>query len=123
MEAITKEEIFDEELCGMVKFEDETKEKPSDENDVTTENHKAETKQKKKRSEPIGAEYEPVANSWLDSPEMKCVAQFLFFAGIEYVVFYWLQTGQMELSAAMPSMIACAFLAGLSLKKNWKWSR
>ena len=123
MEAITNEEIFDDELCGMVKFEDETKEKPSEENDVTTENHKTETKQKKKRSEPIDAEYEPVANSWLDSPEMKCVAQFLFFAGIEYVVFYWLQTGQMELSAAMPSMIVCAFLAGLSLKKNWKWSR
>ena len=123
MEAITNEEIFDEELCGMVKFDDETKEKPYDENDVTTENHKAETKQKKKRSEPIDAEYEPVADSWLDSPEIKCVSQFLFFAGIEYVVFYWLQTGQMELSAAMPSMIVCAFLAGLSLKKNWKWSR
>ena len=123
MEAITSEEIFDEELCGMVKFEDETKEKPYEENDVATENHKAETKQKKKRSEPIDAEYEPVADSWLDSPEIKCVAQFLFFAGIEYVVFFWLQTGQMELSAAMPSMIVCAFLAGLSLKKNWKWSR
>lgn len=122
MEAITNEEIFDEELCGMVKFEDETKEKPSEENDVTTENHKTETRPKKKRNEPVDAEYEPVANSWLDSPEIKCVSQFLFFAGIEYVVFYWLQTGQMELSAAMPSMIVCAFLAGLSLKKNWKWS-
>ena len=123
METIKKDELFDEELCGMVKFEDETKKKPSDENDVATENHKAETKPKKKRNEPVDAEYEPVANSWLDSSEVKCVAQFLFFAGIEYVVFYWLQTGQMELSAAMPSMIVCAFLAGLSLKKNWKWSR
>ena len=121
MEEITKEEIFDEELCGMVKLEDETKEKPSDENDAATENHKTETKPKKKRNEPVDADYELVANSWLDSPEIKCVAQFLFFAGIEYVVFYWLQTGQMELSAAMPSMIVCAFLAGLSLKKNWKW--
>lgn len=120
MEAITNEEIFDEELCGMVKFEDETKEKPSDENYVATENHKAEKSRRKKRSEPIDAEYEPVANSWLDSPEVKCVAQFIFFAGIEYVVFYWLQTGQMELSAAMPSMIACAFLAGISLRTNWK---
>lgn len=120
MDAITNEEIFDDELCGMVRFEDETKEKPSDENDAATENRKAETRTKKKRNEPVDAEYEPVANSWLDSPEMKCVAQFLFFAGIEYVVFYWLQTGQMELSAAMPSMIVCAFFAGWSLKKNWK---
>lgn len=123
MEATTNEEIFDEELCGMVKFEDETKETPPVENDVATENHKAETNPKKKRNEPVDAEYEPVANSWLDSPEIKCVAQFLFFAGIEYVVFYWLQTGQMELSAAMPSMIVCAFLAGLSVKKNWKRRR
>ena len=122
MEAITKEEVFDEELCGMVKFEDETKAEHT-EKTMAAENKKADAKPKKKRNEPIDAEYEPVANSWLDSPEIKCVAQFLFFAGIEYVVFYWLQTGQMELSAAMPSMIVCAFLAGLSLKKNWKWSR
>lgn len=120
MEAITNEEIFDDELCGMVRFEDETKEKQSDENGAATENHKTEKKPKKKRNEPVDAEYEPVANSWLYSTEMKCVAQFLFFAGIEYVVFYWLQTGQMELSAAMPSMIACAFLAGISLRTNWK---
>lgn len=123
MEAITNEEIFDEELCGMVRFEDETKESERAESAAETEKHKAEAKPKKKGNEPVDAEYEPVANSWLYSTEMKCVAQFLFFAGIEYVVFYWLQTGQMELSAAMPSMIVCAFLAGLSLKKNWKWSR
>lgn len=122
MEAITNEEIFDDELCGMVKFEDETKAECT-EKVVVSESKKAESRPQKKRNEPVDAEYEPVANSWLDSPEMKCAAQFLFFAGIEYVVFYWLQTGQMELSAAMPSMIACAFLAGLSLKKNWKWSR
>lgn len=121
MEAITNEEIFDKELCRMVRFEDETKEKTSDENDAATENHKAETRPKKKRNEPVDAEYEHVANSWLDSPEMKCFAKFLFFAGIEYVVFYWLQTGQMELSAAMPSMIVCAMLAGISVGKNWKW--
>lgn len=119
MEEITKEEIFDDELCGMVKFEDETKTERT-EKAVVVENKKAEPKAKKKRNEPIDAEYEPVADSWLDSPEMKGIARFLFFAGIEYVVFYWLQTGQMELSAAMPSMIVCAFLAGWSIKKNWK---
>lgn len=122
MEAITKEEVFDEELCGMVKFEDETKAEHT-EKAMAAENKKADAKPKKKRNEPIDAEYEPVANSWLDSPEIKCIKWFVFFAGIEYIVFYWLQTGQMELSAAMPSMIVCAFLAGLSLKKNWKWSR
>lgn len=119
MEEIANEEIFDDELCGMVKFEDETKTERT-EKAVAAENKKAESKPKKKRNEPIDAEYEPVVDSWLDSPEMKGIAQFLFFAGIEYVVFYWLQTGQMELSAAMPSMIVCAFIAGWSIKKNWK---
>ena len=119
MEEITKEEIFDDELCGMVKFEDETKTERT-EKAVAVENKKAESKPKKKRNEPIDAEYEPVADSWLDSPEMKGIAQFLFFAGIEYVVFYWFQTGQMELSAAMPSMIVCALLAGISVGMNWK---
>lgn len=120
MEAITKEEVFDEELCGMVKFEDETKAEHT-EKTMATENKKAEAKPKKKRNEPIDAEYEPIANSWLDSPEIRCIKWFVFFAGVEYIVFYWFQTGQMELSAAMPSMIACALLAGIGVGKNWRW--
>ena len=120
MEAITKEEVFDEELCGMVKFEDETKAEHT-EKAMAAENKKEEAKPKKKRNEPIDAEYEQIDDHWFGNPSVKCIAEFLFFAGIEYVVFYWLQTGQMELSAAMPSMIACAFMAGISVKKNWKW--
>jgi hypothetical protein len=120
MEAITKEEVFDEELCGMVKFEDETKAEHT-EKTMAAESNKADAKPKKKRNEPIDAEYESVANSWFDSPEIKCIKWFVFFAGIEYIVFYWLQTGQMELSAALPSMIACALLAGISVGKNWRW--
>lgn len=122
-----KDDLFDDELCGLVKFTDATMavQKPaeSEKKTVSKECVKEKKTAQKPTEKPMDAEYEPVADSWLDSPEIKCVAQFLFFAGIEYVVFYWLQTGQMELSAAMPSMIACAFLAGLSLKKNWKWSR
>ena len=33
------------------------------------------------------------------------------------------QTGQMQESAAMPSMIVCAMLAGISVGKNWKWRK
>lgn len=119
MEAIKKEEVFDVELCGMVKFEDETKAEHT-EKTMAAENKKADAKTKKKRNEPIDAEYESVTNSWLGSPEIKCIKWFVFFAGIEYIVFYWLQTGQMELSAALPSMIACALLAGISVGKNWR---
>ena len=127
MEATMKDDLFDDELCGLVKFTDATAtaQKPVEtaKKSANKEPIKEKKTVQKSAGKPMDAEYEPVANSWLDSPEIKCVAQFLFFAGIEYVVFYWLQTGQMELSAAMPSMIVCAFLAGLSLKKNWKWSR
>lgn len=31
------------------------------------------------------------------------------------------QTGQMQASAAVPSMCACALLAGVGVGKHWKW--
>lgn len=104
MEAITKEEIFDD-----------THRKGG-----YSRKQKSRIQAEEKRNEPIDAEYEQIDDRLFGNPSVKCIAEFLFFAGIEYVVFYWLQTGQMELSAAMPSMIVCAFLAGWSIKKNWK---
>ena len=74
----------------------------------------------KPAEKPIDAEYEPVKN-WYDEKTVNCVKWFLIFAGLEYLVFYWMQTGQMQESAAMPSMIVCALLAGISVGKNWKW--
>ena len=74
----------------------------------------------KPTSKPMDAEYEPVKN-WYDEKTVNCVKWFLIFAGLEYLVFYWVQTGQMQESAAMPSMIVCAMLAGISVGKNWKW--
>ena len=74
----------------------------------------------KPTEKPIDAEYEPV-KTWYDEKTVNCVKWFLIFAGLEYLVFYWMQTGQMQESAAMPSMIVCALLAGISVGKNWKW--
>ena len=74
----------------------------------------------KSTEKPMDAEYEPVKN-WYDEKVVNCVKWFLIFAGLEYLVFYWVQTGQMQESAAMPSMIVCALLAGISVGKNWKW--
>ena len=74
----------------------------------------------KPTSKPMDAEYEPV-KTWYDKNTVNCVKWFLIFAGLEYLVFYWVQTGQMQESAAMPSMIVCALLAGVSVGKNWKW--
>ena len=74
----------------------------------------------KSTSKPVDAEYEPV-KTWYDEKTVNMVKWVVVFMGLEYLFFYWQQTGQMQSAAAMPSMIACAFLAGISVGKNWKW--
>lgn len=123
MEAIKKDDFFDDELCEMVNFEDETT-KPSrpveEEKDFTEGMFLNESKTDRRANRnPVNAECQPV-KVWYDIRVFNCVKWFLLFAGLEYLVFYWLQTGQMQQSAAMPSMIVCAFLAGLSVRLNWK---
>ena len=124
MEATMKDDLFDDELCGLVKFTDATTtaQKP-----VKTEKksaNKEPTKEKKTAqkptSKPMDAEYEPV-KTWHNEKTVNLVKWVVLFVGLEYLVFYWMQTGQMQESAAMPSMIVCALLAGVSAGKNWKW--
>ena len=74
----------------------------------------------KPTEKPMDAEYEPV-KTWYDAKTVNMVKWVVIFMGLEYLFFYWQQTGQMEESASMPSMIVCALLAGISVGKNWKW--
>lgn len=126
MEAIKKDELFDDELCGMVKFTDATTtvQKPVESEKKTASN--LHTKEKKMAhrpiSEPEDAEYEPV-KTWYDKKTVNMVKWAAVFIGLEYLVFYWQQTGKMQESAAMPSMLVCALLAGISVGKNWKWRK
>ena len=126
MEATKKDELFDDELCGMVKFTDATvkpqktvETKKKSESKLHVEEKKTAHKE---TSELVDAEYEPV-KTWYDEKAVNCVKWFLIFAGMEYLFFYWQQTGQMQESAAMPSMLVCALLAGISVGKNWKWRK
>ena len=124
MEAIKKDELFDDELCGMVKFTDATT-RPSqpvksEKNQDNKEHYKEKKTAQKPTSEPMDAEYEPV-KTWYDEKTANMVKWVVIFIALEYLFFYWQQTGQMESSAAMPSMIVCALLAGISVGKNWKW--
>ena len=126
MEATKKDELFDDALCGMVKFTDAT---TTDQKQVEPEKKTAsklhvEEKKTARRatSEPMGAEYEPV-KTWYDAKAVNLVKWALLFICLEYLLFYWQQTGQMQESAAMPSMIVCALLAGISVGKNWKWRK
>ena len=124
MEAFKKDELFDDELCGLVKFTDATV-KPTQPVKAEKKTSSKEPVKEKKiaqktASKPMDAEYEPV-KTWYDEKIVNCIKWFLILAGLEYLVFYWMQTGQMESSAAMPCMIVCALLAGISVGKNWKW--
>ena len=124
MEAFKKDELFDDELCGMVKFTDATV-KPTQPVEAEKKTSNKEPVKEKKTaqkptSKPVDAEYEPV-KTWYDEKTVNMVKWVVVFMGLEYLFFYWQQTGQMQFTAAMPSMIVCALLAGISVGKNWKW--
>lgn len=57
------------------------------------------------------------APNWLDNLK-ACAKWTVGFGGLCLLLFYWQQTGQMEPSAAVPSMCACAALAGWGVGKN-----
>ena len=124
MEAIKKDELFDEELCGMVKFTDATVRPTQPTKAEKKQPAKELTKEKKTTQKPadkpVDAEYEPV-KTWYDEKTVNMVKWVLVFVGLEYLFFYWQQTGQMQSTAAVPSMIVCALLAGISVGKNWRW--
>lgn len=126
MEATKKDELFDDELCGMVKFTDATTtaQKPVEtaKKSVNKEPAKEKKMAQKLTSDPVDAEYELV-KTWYDEKTVNMVKWVVLFMGLEYLFFYWQQTGQMQSTAAMPSMIVCALLAGISVGKNWKWGR
>jgi hypothetical protein len=119
-----KDELFDDELRGMVNFTDETTgaQKPAEskKNFANKEHVKRKKIAQKPSSEPMDAEYEPV-KTWYDEKILNMVKWSALFMGLEYLVFYWQQTGKMDSSVAVPSMIVCALLAGISVGKNWKW--
>ena len=124
MEATKKDELFDDELCGMVKFTDATVKPTQPVKAEKKTSNKEPVKEKKTEqkptSKPMDAEYEPV-KTWYDEKSVIMVNWVVLFMGMEYLFFYWQQTGQMQPTAAIPSMIVCALLAGVSVGKNWKW--
>lgn len=118
------EELFDKELRDLVRFTDATKEPAQAVEAEKTQNEERpeeETKTvQKPTTKPMDAEYEP-AKTFIGERAFNCIKWPAVFVALEYLVFYWQQTGQMQESAAMPSMIVCALLAGISVGKNWKW--
>lgn len=87
---------------------------------VSKEHTKEKKTEQKTTDKPMDAEYELV-KTWYDAKTVNMVKWVVIFVALEYLFFYWQQTGQMKSTAAMPSMIVCALLAGISVGKNWKW--
>lgn len=55
--------------------------------------------------------------NWLD--RLKAAAKWTaIFGGLGLLFFYWQQTGLMDPTAALPSMIVCTLLAGVSIGKH-----
>ena len=46
-----------------------------------------------------------------------CTKTTLLFGGLNVLIWYWQEAGLMDESIALPSMIACAVLAGLGIGK------
>lgn len=126
MEATKKDELFDDALCGMVKFTDvtTTAQKPTESQKKSESKLHVEEKKmaQKPTIKPVDEEYDPV-KKWYDEKSVNLVKWVLIFIGLEYLFFYWQQTGKMDESAAMPSMLACTLLAGINVGKNWKWRK
>ena len=121
MKATMKDDLFDDELCGLVKFTDATTtaQKPVEtaKKSVNKEPTKEKKTEQKPVSEPMDAKYEHVGaphGAWL----LECVKWTAIFICLEYLIFYWQQTGQMQNSAAIPAMVVCALLAGLNIGKG-----
>jgi hypothetical protein len=55
--------------------------------------------------------------NWVDKLK-DCAKWTAGFGGLCLLLFYWQQTGQMEASAAVPSMCVCTALAGFGCGKN-----
>lgn len=119
-------------------FTDETKEKPeTDQIPVFKKSAKAEESErpvatpnvnpvKKVKAPVIDPKTEPKDAQWMPcKPEPNfydrlkdCTKWVGVCGGLSMLFFYWEQTGQMLHSAAYPSVVVCAILAGFGVGKN-----
>lgn len=119
-------DVHDEGLKAIFgdRFHDETTEKPEAAKTTWKQNPAKAVKAPaiEPKTEPASykdAKWKPVKPdpNWLDKLK-ACVKWTAVFGGLCMLFFYWQQTGQMEASAAVPSMCACCGLACFNIGKN-----
>lgn len=68
---------------------------------------------------PVTAQWEPEKPVPNSMDKLKaCTKSAFLFGGLSLMFFYFQQSGQMAMSAAMPCICACCVLAGLGVGKN-----
>ena len=74
---------------------------------------------KKAPPQPVEAqrEFSMPSSDWLTSLK-ACAKHAVIFGGLSILVFYWQQADLMDSSVAVPTMLACAALAGLGVGRN-----
>lgn len=63
----------------------------------------------------VGGKWEPVKVATSLDKLKTCAKWGGIFGGLNALLFYWQQAGLLDSKAAVPSMVVCALLAGLSI--------
>lgn len=69
------------------------------------------------KEKPVKAPCEPVAERSFTQKLMECGKKAAVYTGLCLLIAYWQYTGQMEPSAAMPSMMVCTAMIGCTYGK------
>lgn len=68
-----------------------------------------------KKNKAVDAKWEPVKAITSADKLKGCAKWAAVFGGLNGLLFYWQQAGLLASEAAVPSMVVCALLAGLSI--------
>lgn len=97
------------------RFQDETAENFDNEySDAPSVKAAQKPTQKPRRDAVKYAQDFPVAEPSFPQKLLACGKKAAVYAGLCLLVFYWQQTGQMEPSAAVPCMMACTTMVGVT---------
>lgn len=107
----------DAELAAMMgsQFIDQTI--PLSEMPRTTEESTDIPKSKKTAEKPMDAQWMPIKHRTFMDDLYDCAKTTAIFGGLNVLIWYWQGAGLMDESIALPSMIACAVLAGIGIGK------
>lgn len=107
----------DAELAEMMgsQFIDQTV--PLSEMPRTNEEYSDIPKPKKTAEKPMDAQWQPTKQRNFMDDLYDCTKSTMIFGGLNVLIWYWQGAGLMDESIALPSMIACAVLAGIGIGK------